>query len=59
MTFIWYSLLMDAGSVTEWMVDLVYRVVQMIILGILVAYQTGMPGGGHGDRGKGAGGGEH
>jgi hypothetical protein len=54
MGFIWYSLL-DGASMSEMMVDTVYRIVQMVILGIIVAYLTGVPGG---MRGKGADGGD-
>ncbi len=58
MGFIWYSILENVSG-TEFIVDTIYRVVQMMVLGILVANITGLPGG---DRspglGKGAGGGD-
>lgn len=42
MAFVWYSLL-DGGSMTEYIVDMVYRLAQMLVLGVIVAYLTGMP----------------
>ena len=64
MNLIWYALTSTA-PLNEYLVDSVYRIVQMVVLGIIVAYVTGVPGtrgkgagGGDGTRGKGAGGGD-
>ena len=64
MNLFWYAL-MSTGELNDYLVDSVYRIVQMVVLGILVAYVTGVPGsrgkgtgGGDGTRGKGAGGGD-
>jgi hypothetical protein len=54
MGLIWYALL-DFAPISEYLVDIVYRLLQMIIVGILVAHLTGIPGGG-GDREGGKGG---
>jgi hypothetical protein len=52
MTFIWYSL-MDGMSMTEGLVDTVYRFVQTVIVGIAVAMVTGRPMGKRGKSGSG------
>ncbi|MDQ3015975.1 MAG: hypothetical protein M3R25_04530 [Bacteroidota bacterium] len=51
MGFIWYSLLSYA-PLSEYLVDMLYHGVQMVIMGILVAYTTGVPS----SRGDGKGG---
>ncbi len=42
MGFIYYSMLTYA-PLTEYLVDMVYRAIQLVIMGILVAYVTGLP----------------
>ena len=54
MNLIWYAL-MSTGALNEYLVDCVYRLVQMVLLGIIVAYVTGVPGG---NRGKASDGGD-
>ncbi len=48
MGFIWYGLV-DYGTLSDSIIEMVFRVVQMSILGIIVAY---LAGGGGGARGK-------
>jgi hypothetical protein len=54
MNLMWYSLT-TLMTLSESMTDSVYTIVKCILLGIIVAYVTGHPGG---DRGKATGGGE-
>ena len=53
MGFVWYSL-NSTSPLNEYLMDSGYRLVQMIVIGIAVAYLSGM--GGH--RGKGVDGGD-
>jgi len=54
MNLIWYAVIKD-HPLNAYLIDCVYRLVQMVLLGIIVAYVTGVPGG---SRGKGADGGD-
>ena len=51
MGFIFYSMYTHA-PLTEYLVDIVYRAIQLAIMGILVAYVSGLPG--HRGDGKGS-----
>ena len=42
MGFAWYGLTSTA-PLTEYLVDMVYRLVQMVVMGVVAAYLTGMP----------------
>ncbi|MBK9985355.1 MAG: hypothetical protein IPP15_23950 [Saprospiraceae bacterium] len=59
MGFFWYALI-AAAPLQEYLIDDVFRLVQTIIIGIIVAYLTGMSGhrGGEVTPGKGATGGD-
>jgi len=54
MNLIWYAVIKD-HPISVYLVDCVYRLVQMVLLGIIVAYVTGVPGG---SRGKASDGGD-
>jgi hypothetical protein len=54
MNLLWYAVIKD-HPLNVYLVDCAYRLVQMVLLGIIVAYVTGVPGG---NRGKASDGGD-
>jgi hypothetical protein len=56
LNLIWYSLQM-ADPLTDFLIDGAYTIVKLSLMGIVVAYATGTPGG-DGNRGKSEGGGQ-